>query len=363
MKFFKTYILPGFVFQSVVVGGGYATGRELVEFFFASGPIGGVLGLIVAGVVFSVVCAAGFEFARITKAYDYRQFCRGILGRGWVCYEVIYICQLLLVLSIIGSASGEIAASNLGLPSIVGTVGLMVMIGVLTFNGSEVIKKVLAAWSILLYAVYILLFILAFISFGDVISNTYEQAPIGQGWVSSGVLYTGYNLSTLPAVLFAVVYHTSRRETIGAGLFVGAITVIPAILFFIAMMGQYPIIGDQPVPATYLMAALNVGWFEIIFQIVIFGTFVETGTAMIHAVNERIEGSFAEKEKHLPQIARPIIALLFLTTAVIAAEAFGIIELISKGYGMITLAFIAVLIVPLMTVGVWRIMRHERTNS
>ena len=33
---FKKYFLPGFVFQSMVIGGGYGTGRELVEFFLQS---------------------------------------------------------------------------------------------------------------------------------------------------------------------------------------------------------------------------------------------------------------------------------------------------------------------------------------
>lgn len=31
--FFRKYLLPGLVFQSLTIGGGYGTGRELVEFF------------------------------------------------------------------------------------------------------------------------------------------------------------------------------------------------------------------------------------------------------------------------------------------------------------------------------------------
>ena len=34
-------MLPGFAFKGVVIGGGYATGRELAEFFLVSGPQGG----------------------------------------------------------------------------------------------------------------------------------------------------------------------------------------------------------------------------------------------------------------------------------------------------------------------------------
>ena len=38
----KRYLIPGIAFQSVVIGGGYGTGREIVEFFLASGPLFGL---------------------------------------------------------------------------------------------------------------------------------------------------------------------------------------------------------------------------------------------------------------------------------------------------------------------------------
>lgn len=357
MNFFRKYILPGFIFQSVIVGGGYATGRELIEFFFASGPIGGVLGLLVAGVVFGLVLAIAFELARVTKSYDYRHFCKELLGRGWILFEITYILQILLVLSVIGSASGALIEAAFGLPQIVGTIGLMILIAILTFNGSEMIKRVLAGWSIVLYGVYITVFILAFKSFGSEISAVYTQAPTGHGWLASGILYSGYNLAVLPAVLFAITIHKRRRETVGAGLIAGALAIIPALLFFIAMMGKYPEIGDQPVPSTFLMAALNIGWMNVIFNIVVFGTFVETGAAMLHAVNERLDTTFNEQGKSLPQFARPAVAIGFLGVAIFVAEKFGIVDLIAKGYGLLTLVFIAVLIAPLLTVGVWKIIK------
>ncbi len=38
-NFFQRFLLPGFVFQSVIISGGHSTGRELVEFFMGAGPI------------------------------------------------------------------------------------------------------------------------------------------------------------------------------------------------------------------------------------------------------------------------------------------------------------------------------------
>ena len=45
IRIVRKYLIPGFVFQSVVIAGGYGTGRELVEYFLNYGPLGGVLGM------------------------------------------------------------------------------------------------------------------------------------------------------------------------------------------------------------------------------------------------------------------------------------------------------------------------------
>ena len=357
MIIFRKYLLPGLIFQSVVIGGGYATGRELIEFFFPAGSIGGVLGLLVAGLLFGVVMAAAFEFARIYRAYDYRSFCRGLLGRGWVVFEVAYFVYLILVLAVVGAASGELVADVYGWPAISGTILLAVAIGFLTFMGSETIGRALSAWSLLLYSVYIALFIVTFATFGRELNETYAAAPVGDGWLAGGVQYTGYNVAALPAVLFAVVHLTTRREAVSSGFIAGAIAVIPAIFFYVAMMAQHPEIGDAPVPAAFLMNALNIPWLALIFQVVVLGTFVETGAGMLHSVNERIAGSYKERGREMPRFLRPIVAVFLLSLAVFLAAAVGIVDLIAKGYGALTFVFIAVLIVPLLSVGLWRIAR------
>lgn len=359
MNGYRNYLLPGLIFQSVVIGGGYATGRELVEFFFPSGPIGGLLGLLVSGAIFGVVLAAGFEFARVFRAYDYRHFCKALLGPGWFVFEIAFLMLLLLILSVIGSAAGEMAKESLGLSPIVGTLLLMIAVALLTVTGSEVIQRVLASWSFLLYAVYGLLIVLAFQQFGDTISLTYAQADTGDNWFRSGVLYSGYNLALLPAVLFAVAKQTRRRQAIGAGLIAGLLAIIPAACFFIVMMSAYPLIGDAAVPANYLMSRFDMDWLRILFHIVVFGTFIETGTALLHALNERLDGWMDDAGRTLPRAARPIIAFAVLSIAIFAAANFGIIDLIAKGYTALTLVFLVILILPLLTLGVWKIARSS----
>ena len=77
---FQRLLLPGFAFKAAVIGGGYATGRELAEYFIPSGPQGGVLAILVAMTCWSVLCALTFALAHATGSFDYRRFFGMLLG-------------------------------------------------------------------------------------------------------------------------------------------------------------------------------------------------------------------------------------------------------------------------------------------
>ena len=107
-NWFQRFLLPGLIFQSVIVAGAYGSGKELEEFFFGLGPLGGLFGMTVTMIVFALVLMASFEFSRRFKLFDYRSFFRVLLGRFWPIYEVLAISLMLLVISIVGAAAGEI---------------------------------------------------------------------------------------------------------------------------------------------------------------------------------------------------------------------------------------------------------------
>ena len=358
-KIFQRYLLPGLIFQSVLVGGGYATGRELVEFFLSVSPWGGLLGMIVTTVIWSIVLAVSFEFARVTKSYDYRSFFQQLLGRGWFVFEIAYLILVLLVLSVLGSATGELVSESFGIPSLVGIVALMGIIGLLAFYGSKTIGRFLASWSFVLYGAYVLYFILWFVSFGDQILAKFNSVPVGDGWLQGGVTYAGYNMVGVIAVLFCLRQIDTRKDAVTAGLLAGPLAIIPAMLFYIAMVGFYPDITKEPVPVNFMLGSLNLPALQILFQLILFGTFVETGLGLIHAVNERIADVFGEKDKEMPQWVRPAVAIGMLAFAIFLATKLGIIALVAKGYGTLTYAILGIFVLPVLTIGLWRILQTK----
>lgn len=98
-SWFQRFLLPGFAFKAVVIGGGYATGRELAEFFLPSGPWGGLAAMLLAMVLWSIICATTFAFARTIGALYYRSSFEGLLGRGWILFEIRYVRLVTLISS------------------------------------------------------------------------------------------------------------------------------------------------------------------------------------------------------------------------------------------------------------------------
>ncbi len=357
--FFRKYLLPGLVFQSVVIAGGYGTGRELVEFFLSYGPRGGLLAmLLVSTVIWSAVCAASYEFARVFKSYDYRSFFTHLLGKGWPLFEICYFALLLIILAVIAAAAGSILEETFRLPYLVGVLGMMSAVGYLVFRGSATIEKVLAGWSFVLYSIYVVLFVWSISQFGGAIAAALGEGIKESGWVIGGVRYAAYNLAIIPAVLFAVRHTETRKEAVSAGLLTGPIAMVPALLFYIAMSGQYPEILDRSIPANYMLELLGSRTFQIMFQVVLFGTLIETGTGLIHAVNERIQSVYADKRLPMPAILRPATAIGLLVAGALLAQV-GLIDLIAKGYGTLTWLFLFIFVIPVLTLGIWKIRAHN----
>jgi uncharacterized membrane protein YkvI len=355
--FFRRYLLPGFVFESAVIAGGYATGRELVEFFLPAGPWGGVLGMIVSMLFWSAVLMVSFELARIAKAYDYRSFFKLLLGRGWFLFEIAYFLLIVIIFAVMGAAAGEITHDLFGVPRLVGSIAMIAATGLMVFYSSAAIEKFLALSVGYLYLVYIVFFVWSFVAFGDRIEAAFAATPVGEGWFKAGVTYAGYNVATVPAVLFCIRHLTRRREAMVAGLLGGPLGMLPGFFFYIAMVGYSDQIANVALPSAFLLGKIGASWFEWAFQIAVLLTLVDTGVPILHAINERVAKVYEERGRPMPRAMRPALAITVMVVSVYAAGAIGLVSLIAKGYGWLTYAFIALLIVPVLTIGIWRISR------
>ena len=363
-SWFQRFLLPGLAFKAVIIGGGYATGRELAEFFLPSGPWGGLAGMVLAMLIWSGVAALTFLFARLTGARDYRSFFEALLGRGWVVFEIAYLLFIVLILAVFGAAAGAIGQAALGAPPLAGTLALMAGIAVFAAYGNASVERLFKYVSFLLYGVYAVFLVLALAGFGDRIVTGFALPAPSDGWALGGLTYAGYNIIGAVVILPVVRHMTSDRDAVVAGLIAGPLAMIPAIVFFVCMIAFYPAIGNEVLPSDYLLGQLGNPAFHLLFQLMIFAALLESGTGAVHAVNERIARAWhIRRGAVLASPARLGIALALLILCMLLADRFGLVALIANGYRALAYLFLGVYVLPLLTVGVLRLWRGRHPVS
>jgi uncharacterized membrane protein YkvI len=336
---FRVFIIPSAVFLSVVFGGSYGTGREVMEFISRHGPFGGLIAIAAVVITYSVLLFATFELGRKFQQFEYRGFFQQLLGRFWFLYEIVILIGMIIALAVCTTASGAIAETRFGFPAWMGSVALLLIVFVLTYQGRALVEKTMILAVLALGAVLVvLLFQLA----GDPaqrISAAFASEPIvWEAW-QGGAQYALVNGGFIPLLLYCARGVRSRSQAGLAAVCAASVAVLPGLVFHYAFMSAYPAIT--------------------IYVVVLFVLIAQTGVGMLQGFLERIDAWHVERfERPLNHIGHGLVAVGMVVGSM-ALSSMGIIALIIAGYGILAASFIFVFAVPLLTRGVWLIFRPE----
>ena len=352
----QTWFVPGLVIQSVIVGATYATGREVTEFFLQYGPASALVGLLIATVLYSLVCMITFELARRYQVLDYKRFCQVYLGPLWILFEIGFIYGVVITLSVVAAAAGEIMSNLVEVPMLASSIMMMVLITILVSLGTARLEKAMSIWSIFFYGSYIALVVFTLARFSGQLEGQFSLASVESSAVSSAALYTAFSAAILPTLVFVARSFKSPSDALVAGSLCGPLVILPGLALVLMLTPFFPAVNAEPIPIMLVFANLDSPVLPIIVQIAMLGTFAATGAGLLHGINERIANSRAEKGKSMSNAARVAIAVGLMVFSVFLATRFGIIDLVAKGFRIGAVAFIVIIFLPLLTRGIWMIL-------
>jgi uncharacterized membrane protein YkvI len=334
--------------MSIVIGGGYATGREIVEFFLTAGPVAGLAGLAVTAATWSVVAALSFDLAREASTFDYQRFFRVLLGRAWPLFDLSYVAILVLVLCVLGAAAGEIGATLLGVPKLAGAIALLALVTLFAYFGTTAIERLFSVWGVGMCIAYATLLAASLWLFRDSIMNALVSHPAGsRGWAVGGLQYAGYNVAVIPAILYCARHQRSRRDALISGALCGPIAILPGLCLYLALLAVYPAALAAPIPLQLLLQRIDLAWLEVGLQVMIFGTLVQTGIGVLQGFTARLFSARPSGVRH-DVLRRTATTFLVAAFAILVADRVGIVALIARGYGTLSWLIIATFVVPLL---------------
>jgi len=355
-KFIRVVLIPAAVFQAVIFGGAYGTGREIAEFISSHGSLGGLLSLAAVGLGFGVILSLSFELARIERAYDYRGFLQTLIGRAWIAFEILFLSSLVIVLAVNGSAAGSILKDQFGIPSIVGVSLLFTGVVILNYLGKRLLQESMAICMIALVIVLLVFCGLTLVQYHDSIRATFSAGTVTGDWLTNGAQFMFYSAAVIPVLLYSARNINTRGEAIVSGFSAGIMGAFPALVFHIVFMAD-PASLDQELPTYWMIGQLAQPWLMVAYIIVLFAMIIQTVAGLLQGVNERLDAWQIERTG-IPCTPRTHAIVAGATLAIgLVLTNFGITALVAQGYGTIAWGYLVIYIIPLLTIGVYKIWR------
>lgn len=362
-KFAAVYLVPAGVFQSVVVGGAYGTGREVVEFISSHGPLGGLLAIALVTLGFSAVMGVAFEFARVFRVYDYRSFLRTLLGPGWLAYELCFIVLLVIVLAVTGAAAGRVLEETFSVPARDGTLAMLGAVMVGNFFGRRLVEMTLTAGALALSAGLIAYGVMVWRAAGPIVMARFGTGEVTDGWLTHAAQFTLYNSALVPVLLYSARDIETRAQSFGAAFIAACAGILPALILHLSVMAHYPEVLKEALPAYWVILRYGSQAFLWVYVALLFMTIVQTGVGVLQGLNERLDAWRLERSgRSFPAWGHALVAGVATGSSLLLAEV-GLVDLIARGYGSLAWGFLLVFSVPLFSRGLWRIVVEGKSNN
>lgn len=363
---FKRVLLAGLVFQSVAIGGAYATGRETVQYAARFGTLGwmSVVGTFVLLAVFAFIV---FELCRKFQIFNYRGLLKLLIGPFHWLYDLLYLMLGVTIVGVLISAAGSILQQTLSVPVWMTAVGLVTIVALVLFFGQRAMERFNSTGTILLTGGFVLFTLLVLISNGEDLMTTFQQGapPRDQdhnAWssISSGLVYGALYLCIFPSAMPVVRFERSIKDSLWASFNLGWLIALPLFLTYFAVMSFYPdaAVLDAEIPWLVMLGDYG-SWVVVVFGFLVGWTLLATAVGMIQGALTRISANLEDfGHKPLSRTSNGVTAGLTLIVAIVISNV-GIIDLVAKGYTAGAWGMLVVFGVPLLTRGVWLIATKE----
>ena len=218
------------------MGAGFASGREIWQFFGIFGDRG-IIGVIIVGFLFIVV---GIITSLVARTINDSNMGRVIVpgGNEKLCKFIDYFMAFFLytVLITMSAAAGALVNQQFGINRMIGGLIIVVLVIVTVIGGFDRISHVFRYIMPVLLVVVIVTCIMVVIK--DLpksgIDIEIKPSPLAKNWMFNPILYLAYNmLAVIPIVATAAVNAKNTKNAVFGsaigGLFLGFLALVLAL--------------------------------------------------------------------------------------------------------------------------------------
>jgi len=305
----------GATYVGAVVGAGFASGQELIQFFLIFGSKG-LWGLALSAVLFILFGMALLFLSGRCKGQSYQDIIIMLFGR-----KVGFIMDLWIILFLIAgmcimlAGSGAIFSEHLGAPSTIGLALTAVCVVAALIGGGEGVMWINSLLIPFLVAVTLMVGISSLIYgetmiTGDINLEISTGSLVIKNWVAASFLYVSYNLLIGMVILTSLERGHMKGDILG-GLIGGLWLGLLAFVMGVAMLRFSNHIFFYEIPMLYLAERVH-PLFKYFYTLVLWFSMLTTAVANAYGLTKRAGSLFAKCEFLNSRWAGIIIVLLVL---------------------------------------------------
>ncbi|WP_020007915.1 YkvI family membrane protein [Salinicoccus albus] len=334
----------GSAFVGLIVGAGFASGQEVMQYFTSFG-IWGTLGGILATLLFVFL---GYTFAQLgsrLQSVSHKNVIYHIGGRyiGPIL-DVIITFFLFGVAVVMFAGAGSTFEQLFGIDAGIGSI-IMVIVTIFTLllNAQKIISIIASITPYLITIIFIILVFSIFtmdITFSEADTIANEQISASPNFIMGALLYVSYNLTAGAALLIVMGGSVKDQKVAGLGGIMGGVMLGALIILInIAMFVKIDVVAGVDMPTLALANQIHPA-VGILTGVALLGMMYNTAVGMFYAFTVRFiapeHGSF-----------KPAIAIIGVIGFV--ASLVGFTALVNQvysvmgylGFALIILAVIA----------------------
>lgn len=336
LKVAATYI-------GTIVGAGFATGQEILQFFTRFGAKG-LIGLMVSTILFIIFGNIIMNLGKKLNAHSHMEIVKYSGGR-----IVGTITDIIITFFLFGSFTAMIAGTGalftqqFNLSSSIGNILMAVLTAVTVLTGiNGVINSISFVVPFLLVAV-IGTSVFSIINTPPHITATIynvKESGLINNWFLAAVLYVSYNIVLSIAVLAPLGTEAKDNKIIRNGAILGGLGLgLGSIMIYLTLLGNLSEIKNLEVPMIYMANSISYP-MQIIYTIVLIAEVYTTAVGSLFGFITRI--------KNIKINQNNILIVAVTTIAALLASQFGFSNIVMYlypiiGYGGIVLLFCLIL--------------------
>lgn len=313
-----------------IVGAGFATGQEIMQFFTRFG-LWGLLGLIVTTSLFILFGYIIMDLGNDLHAESHLEVIRYSGGKivgtliDWLITFFLFGALTAMI-----AGTGALVEQQFNIPSIIGNIVMVVITAMTVTTG---IKGVINSISFVVPFLLTSVIGISVYSLFTTPPNITEAVMINESglitnWLLAAILYTSYNTIIASAVLGPLGVEAKNRKTIRNGAILGGLGLgIGSIMIFLALSGNLSQVGNLEVPMIFIAGRISTV-IQLIYAVVLIAEVYTTAVSSLYGFVARIVDFDDETKK---------VRILVIVTSVVAllASQLGFSNLVKYLYPLV----------------------------